>query len=316
MRVVFMGTPQLAATILEALSTAHEVVGAFTRPDAVRGRGKKLVGSPVRLMAESLGIATYTPKTLRDETAVNLVRSLEPDVICVAAYGAILPPEILEIPPNGCLNVHTSLLPRWRGAAPIERAILARDEMTGVCIMRMEEGLDTGAYCVRKEVPVGDRYLAELASELAVAGSEGLLEALEQVEAGSVCWTEQAGEGLTYASKIAKGELDFTAGEQVNQIVAKVRASNDSHPSRTSVEGRMVAVERARIADELLLGDAMPRLKAGEATFAMKRLVIAAEDGLVELEQVKPEGKKSMEGRAFAAGVQGLKNNTVAWGRA
>ena len=145
MRVVFMGTPAFAATILDDLAEQHDVAAVYTRPDAVRGRGKRLEPSPVKAAAERRGLRVLTPRTLRDEAAQRELASFAPDVICVAAYGAILPKEVLDIPRFGCLNVHASLLPRWRGAAPIERAILAGDEEAGVCIMRMEVGLDTGA---------------------------------------------------------------------------------------------------------------------------------------------------------------------------
>ncbi|MBQ9000433.1 MAG: methionyl-tRNA formyltransferase [Eggerthellaceae bacterium] len=316
MRIVFMGTPGLAATILEALAAHHEVMGVFTRPDAVRGRGKKLVPSPVKQVAQEQGIEVHEMKSLRIDGARELVDSLAPDVICVAAYGAILPREILDIPRYGCLNVHTSLLPRWRGAAPIERAILAHDERTGVCIMKLEESLDTGPYCVRREAQVDGKYLDELAGELATCGAEALLEALEAVESGTARWTEQAEEGLTYAAKIGKGELDPTPEESAKTFVAKVRASNESHPSRITLAGRKVAVERAAAMRADMAPDNAQGLKPGQATFTAKRLFVAASDGIVELERVKPDGKKSMEGRAFAAGVQGIKNAQVTWGRA
>ena len=316
MRIVFMGTPGLAATVLESLARHHEIVAAFTRPDAVRGRGKKLVASPVKERASALGVPVFTPKSLRCDEPLALIESLAPEAICVAAYGALLPCEILAVPRHGCFNVHTSLLPRWRGAAPIERAIMARDRETGVCIMRMEEGLDTGPYCVRKTTPVADKYLEDLVGELASLGSEALIEALDGVEDGSLSWTPQPEEGLTYASKIGKRELDFGPDGLVEDICAKVRASNDSHPSRIQVARKRVAVERAQVVTDVSAIPLEGGLAAGKAAFVAKRLLIGAADGIVELEQVKPEGKKSMEGRAFAAGIQGIKNKLVTWGSA
>ncbi len=165
MRVVFMGTPAFAATILDDLAEQHDVAAVYTRPDAVRGRGKRLEPSPVKAAAERRGLRVLTPRTLRDEAAQRELASFAPDVICVAAYGAILPKEVLDIPRFGCLNVHASLLPRWRGAAPIERAILAGDEEAGVCIMRMEEGLDTGAYCVCRTARIDGKTAPELTDE-------------------------------------------------------------------------------------------------------------------------------------------------------
>lgn len=167
MRVVFMGTPRFAAEILDELAEFHEIAAVYTRPDAVRGRGKALVPSPVKEVAERRGLPVRTPRTLRDAAVLSELAAFAPDVICVAAYGAILPKEVLDLPPFGCLNVHGSLLPRWRGAAPIERAILAGDEEIGVCIMAMEEGLDTGDYCVCRSLPAGSRTAAELTEELA-----------------------------------------------------------------------------------------------------------------------------------------------------
>lgn len=314
MRIVFMGTPSLAATVLQALAKQHEVVGVFTRPDAVRGRGKKLVGSPVKDAANELGLEVHTPLTLKDDQTISLVRELAPDAICVAAYGALLPKEVLDIPQYGCLNVHTSLLPRWRGAAPIERAILARDEMAGVCIMKMQEGLDTGPYCLCESIPIGRKYVNELAGDLANAGAAALCDALDKIQAGTAEWTEQGDDGVTYASKIQKGELDCVPTDSVEAAQAKVRAASDSHPSRIVIADRQLAVEEASVVSDDAVIKAVGDMQAGEATSAMKRLFIAFDDGVLELERVKPAGKKSMDGRSFVAGVQGMKGAKIAWG--
>ena len=315
MRVVFMGTPELAATVLEHLAREHEVVGVFTRPDAVRGRGKKLVASPVKETAVGLGIPVYTPSSMKDEESARQLRELEPDAVCVVAFGALLPRTVLDIPRYGCLNVHTSLLPRWRGAAPIERAILAQDEVTGVSIMRVEEGLDTGPYCAQVTVPVAGASVGELTAKLAAAGAEALVEALRQAEAGTIEWVEQGEDGLTYARKLEKGELDCEPADTVAAIDAKVRASSGSHPARLQVEGRRMSVERAVLPEAVSLPGGTD-LEPGEAAVVAKRLVIGAADGIVELAQVKPDGKKSMEGRAFAAGLQGARGARMKWGRA
>ena len=315
MRIVFMGTPQLAATILESLCDDHDVVGVFTRPDAVRGRGKKLVASPVKEVAIAHGLNVYTARSLDNAESIDRVAALKPDAICVAAYGALLPKEVLEIPIYGCFNVHTSLLPRWRGAAPIERAIIARDESTGVCIMRMEEGLDTGPYCIKREIPIRGAYLDELSQALAKAGSDSLVEALRLAEIGEISWTDQSQDGVSYARKIEKGELDPLPEETVESVDAKIRASNASHPSRMVIAGRPIAIERASVVEEF---DPwyVEGLGAGEAMVAAKRLVAGASNGIFEIERVKPDGKKSMEGRAFAAGLQMAKGARVNWGRA
>lgn len=323
MKVVFMGTPQLAAAVLEAVANAHEVVGVYTRPDAVRGRGKKLVASPVKQAALDRGIPVFTPKTLGDEGAIAELRALRPDVICVAAYGCILPAEVLDIPPYGCLNVHTSLLPRWRGAAPMQRAILAHDAQVGVCIMRMEEGLDTGPFCRRVSLPLDELYLKDVERELAREGGVALVDALAAMEASAgddiahvaeLEWTTQASEDVTYAAKIDKGELDLDPREAATESCAKVRASDDAHPARTTLDGRRLTVERAHVANDEQARDACEGLQAGQAVFRAKRMLAMCADGPMELEQVKPDGKKSMDARAFAAGIQGVKSKTLEWG--
>lgn len=313
MRLVFMGTPHLAASVLQALAREHEVVAVFTRPDAVRGRGKSLVASPVKDVATALGIPVYTPSSLKDAEVIEQLEELRPDVICVVAYGMLLPQAVLDIPRFGCLNVHTSLLPRWRGAAPIERSILTRDANAGVSIMKMEKGLDTGPYCRQVAVPIQDKYVAELADDLVNVGARELVQALAQVEAGTVAWTTQEEEGVTYADKIAKGELDCLPTDAIAVAHAKVRASSESHPSRLAIAGRVLTVEAASIVEDEAVRQAIGDLGAAEATSVMKRLFIGFDDGIMELEQVKPAGKKSMDGRSFAAGVQGIKNARLVW---
>lgn len=313
MRIVFMGTPAFAAAILDDLAQQHEVAAVYTRPDAVRGRGRRLAPSPVKETALRHGIEVRTPRTLRDADVQRELAALEPDVICVAAYGAILPPEVLSIPAHGCLNVHASLLPRWRGAAPIERAILAGDRATGVCIMRMEEGLDTGAYCVCRRADVADKDAGELTDELADLGSHALLTALVHVEQGVADWKEQDEAQATYASKIEKGELDLSPADTAAMLVRKVRASSEAHPARAVVAGRAVTVRALREpADEegrrLAAG-----MEPGEARFAAKRLLLGASDGAVEALSLKPDGKQEMDAKAFAAGIQGFKADGSTW---
>lgn len=315
MRVVFMGTPQIAAIVLERLAEEHDVVGVFTKADAVRGRGSALSASCVKRVADALGIPVFTPSSLKGGEAMAILEDLDPDVICVAAYGMILPKAVLDLPKHGCLNVHASLLPRWRGAAPIERAILAGDENTGVCIMRMEVGLDTGDWCRRAIVPVGDSYTEELAVELGNVGAEELVAALSAIQAGCAQWTAQGEEGVTYAAKLEKGELALDPADSAGTTVAKVHASTSAHPARMVFAGKTITVERAvAVTDEegiALAGS----LNQGEAVFARKRLLLRAAEGVFELQHVRPDGKKSMDARSFAGGIQGMKKTTVSWGR-
>ena len=313
MRIVFMGTPDIAATVLARIADAHDVVAVYTRPDAVRGRGSKLVASPVKAFAESRGIPVQTPKSLSNEEVQQDIRDLRPDAICVVAYGAILPPEILAIPEYGCLNVHTSLLPRWRGAAPMQHAILDCDEATGVCVMRMEEGLDTGAFCKRVEVELDDAYLADLEDELANLGAKALVEALDDIAQGEATWTVQDESEATYAAKLQKGDLNPTPSETARRACAKVRASSAGHPARANIAGRLVTIERASVPSDDIASALADELLPGQLLFRAKRLFARASDTVFEIEALKPDGKKSMDARAFAAGVQGIKNEPKRW---
>lgn len=315
MHVVFMGTPKLAADILVEIAQQHEVVCVYTRPDAVRGRGAKLEPSPVKAAAERLGIPVRTATSLRDAEEQAHLAELAPDAICVAAYGCILPREVLEIPRYGCLNVHASLLPRWRGAAPIERAILAGDEQTGVCIMRMEEGLDTGPYCVRRATEAEGKSAAELTDELANLGARALLTGLSVVEQGGAEWTFQDDAAATYAEKLAKDELYPDPAEPAAAMVRKVLASSEAHPARAVIAGRSATVERVALPDDERAAALCDGLEQGAVRFAAKRLFLGTGDGAVEVLSLKPDGKKSMDARAFAAGVQGIKAGGCTWGR-
>ena len=316
MRIVFMGTPNLAAGVLPSLADAHDVVGVITRPDAIRGRGKKLVPSPVKQRAQELNLDVYTPETLRTDEAQRLIASLEPDAICVVAYGAILPKSILDIPRFGCLNAHTSLLPRWRGAAPIQRAILAGDETLGVSIMKMEEGLDTGPYCLQYELSADEMHLPDIEEAFAQKGAQGFLAALEQIESGTVEWVVQREEGVTYAQKIDKAELLLDPSDSALRNIARVRASSDAHPARATLAGRTLTVIRAHIpGDEAAMQDT-GELAPGQAIFKGKRLYVRASDEVLELKTVKPDGKRAMDAKAFAAGLQQGKNTVLSWGRA
>lgn len=314
MRVVFMGTPLLAAIVLNKLVCLHDVVGVFTRPDAVRGRGKLLVPSDVKALALELGIPTFTPANMKDGEAREILQDLSPDVACVSAFGAILPEDLLSIPECGCLNVHTSLLPRWRGAAPIERAILAGDETTGVCIMKMEAGLDTGPFCVRKELEVREKTVGVLTDELARAGADALVEALELLESGEIEWTRQGDDDVTYAEKIAKGELNPKLEDKAVAFIAKVRASSAAHPARAQIAGRNLAIEEASCVNDEQGLSLCEQMGPGEARFRSKRLFVGTADGPVEILRVKPDGKKSMDAKAFAGGIQGIKTADIRWG--
>lgn len=309
MRIIFMGTPLFAADILEELAQQQEIVAVYTRPDAISGRGTKPEPSPVKSIALNLDIPVFTPKTLRDKDVQNELASLHPDVIVVAAYGAILPKEVLTIPTFGCFNVHASLLPRWRGAAPIERAILAGDTEVGVCIMDMEEGLDTGDYCISRSIEVRNQNAEALTAELAELGASALLVALAHVEAGKLNWVKQNEDDVTYAAKINKGELNITEDDTTVTALRKIQASSKAHPSRLVINHKSVTLLAAQAA----LAPDIPTLGPGLVGMAAKKVYLGLPDGVIELLTVKPDGKQAMDAKAFAAGIQGIKNTPAPW---
>ena len=225
MRIIYMGTPDFAVPALTALAKAgHEIVAAYSQPPRPAGRGKAVRPSPVHSQAEQMGIEVRTPLSLKDAEVQAAFAALKPDVAVVAAYGLILPLPILQAPRFACLNIHASLLPRWRGAAPIQRAILTGDNVTGVTIMDMEAGLDTGPMRAKHVTPIEDKTAGALTEELAQAGAKLMIEVLDDLAAHPP--VPQPEEGVTYASKIDKAEsrIDFT--RDAHQIERQVRAFN------------------------------------------------------------------------------------------
>lgn len=308
MRIVYFGSPQFSADILSELAQHFDVVSVYTMPDKIRGRGKGLVPTPVKATACRLGIPVETPATLRDAAAMDKLRSYEPDIICIAAYGAILSRELIELPPLGCINVHASLLPRWRGAAPIERAILAGDEEVGVCIMRVKQQLDAGDYCVRRSIPVAGQSAERLTEEVANLGARALITALTQIEVGSVHWMAQDESQVTYAEKISKGELDISPANTVSQNLLHVQASSATHPSKCSLAGRRVRVLTAKKAEH---EERSVQLAPGQLAFDDEVLIAGCADGVFEITAIKPDGKREMSAAAFAAGIPALRSGEI-----
>ena len=207
LRVVFMGSPAFSLPVLDAVVSRHEAIAAYTRRPAASGRGMRERPSPVGARAAELGLPVETPRTLRDPEAASRLAAFRPDVVVVVAYGLILPQPILDVPRFGCLNLHASLLPRWRGAAPIHRAVLAGDRETGIAVMRMEAGLDTGPVGLEERVAIGpDTTTGELHDLLASRGGALMAEALDRLEAGQLTFVPQPDEGVTYAAKITNDE--------------------------------------------------------------------------------------------------------------
>lgn len=299
--IVFMGTPDFAVPCLSRLIQAgHRVTGIFSQPDRPKGRGMHLQPPPVKELALEHGLPVFQPSTLRDGSALALLRDLEPDIIVVVAYGRILPPEILELPPLGCINVHASLLPRLRGAAPIQWSIIRGDEVTGVTTMYMAEGLDTGDMILKKETPIGPEETAgELFERLAPMGAELLIQTLEAVEQGTAPRAVQDDGLATLAPPLKKEDarLDFTASPAV--FCNLVRGCNPA-PGAFALcdDGKPLKVHRA-----IPVWD---RKGKPGALLDKKRLIVGCGDGAVELLTVQPQGKKAMEGSAFLNGLRGV----------
>ncbi len=298
MRVVFMGTPAFSVPSLRALTREHEVVLVVTRPDAVRSRGKRLEPSPVKVAAEELGLPVLETSRMTPE-ALDALRAADADVFCVAAFGCILPEAVLTMAPLGCVNVHASLLPRWRGAAPIQRSILAGDAETGVSIMRIGQGVDTGDYCAQAATTVAGKTADELTAELAEMGGELLVEVLPAIADGTAVWTVQDESKVTHAAKIAKEELRLDPVVSALENARRVLASSDAAPARCVLAGKPARVLAA------VVSDASPVPAEGQITCAGKRVLLGCADGALELVSVKPDGKRAMPATAWAAGLQG-----------
>ena len=248
MRIIFMGTPDFAVPTLEALHEAgHEILAVFTQPPRPAGRGKAERPSPVQVRAEALGIHVYAPKSLRSEEDQATIAALQPDALVVAAYGLILPQAVLDVPVWDCLNVHASLLPRWRGAAPVQRAILAGDEETGVTIMAMEAGLDTGDMLAVERTPIGDKDAGALTAELARIGARMMVDVL--ADPGAFLAEPQPEDGVTYAPKIDKAEARLDFGQPATQVERQIRAFAPAPGAWFEHQGERVRVLAADVMD-------------------------------------------------------------------
>jgi len=291
MRVVFMGTPAFAVPTLLALAEdGHEIAAAYTQPPRPAGRGKQPRKSPVQLAAEKLGVEVRHPVSFKGAEEQAAFAALEADVAVVAAYGLILPQPILDAPQHGCLNVHASLLPRWRGAAPIQRAILAGDAVTGVTIMRMEAGLDTGPMLAKATVPIERKTAGELSEELAELGSrlmEGVL-----AELASFHPVAQPEEGVTYAKKVDKAETRLDFAQPAEQVERQVRAFAPTPGAWFELDG-----ERFR----MLAADVVEA--GGEPGVSLDdRLTIACGEGAIRPTLIQRAGKPAMETEALLRG--------------
>ena len=306
---------KFSAVILQALAKNHEIAAVYTKKDSIR-RGKN-VESPVAAISNELGLKLEKPDNLKDSQTINVLTNYRPDCICVAAYGLILPKAVLEIPQFGCINVHASLLPQWRGAAPMQRSILSGQKWTGISIMQMEEGLDTGPYCKQLKLEARLYYLPDLEDKLASLGAKALLDALQNLETGNLEFTVQEDSQATYAEKIANKELYPRCSDTALNALDKVRASDFSNPSRCKLAGREVRLLKVAETSkdiEKKLDDAFANLEQSQAlVYFEKKLYMGFSDSWLELCKLVPAGKNAMDAKAFAAGLQGIKQTASSW---
>ncbi len=304
MRVIFMGTPDFAVGILEAIIEAgHDVDLVVTQPDRARGRGKSVAFSPVKEAAIAHGIRIYQPERLRNPECVEYLRLIWADIIVVAAYGQILPKEILEMPPYGCINVHASLLPKYRGASPIQWALINGEKTTGVTIMRMDEGLDTGDMIRQHEIEISPHETGgSLFERLAKVGAEACVKALEDIENGTAVYTAQKHHLATKVGMIKKelGCVDW--GMSAVEIERLVRGLNPWPGTFTTWNGRTLKIWRARV--ETAPGDDVG-IKAEPGTvvkLAKDEICVQTGDGVLAITEIQPQGKRRMECGAFLRG--------------
>ena len=301
LRVVFMGTPEFAVPTLRAIAEAgHEVVAVYTQPPRAAGRrGLELTPSPVQKEAERREIPVRTPLSLKDAEAQDAFRALEADVAVVVAYGLLLPPAILEAPRFGCLNGHASLLPRWRGAAPIQRAIMAGDAGTGVMIMRMEAGLDTGPVALAARLPIGpDMTAGELHDALMPACAALMVEALAKLEAGTLAFTPQAAEGALYARKIDKAETRVDWNRPAADVHNHIRGLS---PFPGAWCGFAAAGQPERLK---LLRSTLAQGSGRPGTVLDGALAIACGQGAVRLVEVQRAGARAVAAAEFLRGAR------------
>lgn len=299
MRILFMGTPDIAAESLAALLDAgHEICGVFTRRDKPVGRKQILTAPPVKQLAVEHGLSVYQPRTLRDGSSDELIKELAPDIIVVVAYGCIIPPQLLHAAKYGCINLHVSLLPKYRGSAPIQWAVLNGDEGTGVTIMQLDEGLDTGDILMVEPVTIDpEETSGELFDRVSAVGAGTLVTALEKIEAGELTPRKQDNAAATMAPPLTKDMAQFDFAQDAAHIHNWVRGMNPWPMAWfVTAGGKKVKVTECRVA-----------ASNGEApgtVLSTKPLTVACTDGAVQLLHVVPEGKKPMDGTSFAAGLR------------
>jgi methionyl-tRNA formyltransferase len=314
LKLGFAGTPEFAVPALDVLSEAHRICAVFTQPDRPAGRGQSLRASPVKTLAIRLGLPVHQPASFKSPEALEILQRLELDALVVVAYGLILPPTALKSPRLGCINIHASLLPRWRGAAPIQRAVLAGDPKTGVTIMRMDAGLDTGPMLAAREIEIGAHDTAKTVHDrLARLGAELIAETLPALEAGLRA-VPQPAEGVTYAEKIHKAEALIDWRQDAVQIARRVRAFNPWPIAETRLDGAQLRIWDAEMLDAEMLrseltearpvpGAAVPTMQPGAVLAATDAGIdVACGRGVLRILRLQLAGRKPLGAQEFIKG--------------
>ena len=296
-RIVFMGSPDFSLPSLRSLAQTYQVIGVVTQPDRASGRGRELKAPPVKLLAQELNIPIIQPQKLREPEAKQQLQAWSPDLIVVAAFGQILKKDVLDMPRYGCINIHASLLPRWRGAAPINAAVLAGDEETGVTIMKMDVGLDTGPMLGMKSIRIKpDDTAGSLFEALSTLGADLLTETLPAYMDGKLTPQPQPDEGMTYAPMLKKedGLLDFT--QPAADLERRVRAMNPWPGAWFEWNGAPLKVHKAHVGQG--------KAEAGKKLVEQNQPAVGAGGGVLILDEVQPPSKKPMNGKSFLAGAR------------
>lgn len=299
MQIVFMGTPDFSVPVLEALAgSKHQVIGAITQPDKPKGRGRSIVMTPVKEKALELGIPVYQPVKVRDPEFVQVLKNLNPDIIVVVAFGQILPKQVLDVPAFGCVNIHASLLPRYRGAAPIQWAVIDGEKESGVTTMMMDEGLDTGDMLEKASVVLSpDETGGSLHDKLSAMGAELILSTLSKIEDGTITRTPQTDENTCYARMLKKpmGDIDWTM--DAVSIERLIRGLNPWPSAYTRWNQKTLKIWKAEALKDEYEGT------CGEVVYRDKNAIyIKTGRGTLSLKELQPEGKKRMEVEAFLRG--------------
>lgn len=294
LRIVYAGTPDFAVPPLRALIEAgFDVVSVYTQPDRRAGRGRKVVHGPVKTAALELGLPVAQPVSLKDDTSVAELGALQADLMVVAAYGLILPQVVLDLPVHGCINIHASLLPRWRGAAPIQRAIEAGDERSGVTIMQMQAGLDTGDMLLRKPVDIASNMTAAALHDLlAVAGAEAMLEVIDQLQRNALKAEAQDESKVTYAHKLNKAEAVLDWSLSAAELHRKVCAFNAWPVAQTSYDGEVLRVWQSELPSVTNIEDTAANVQPGTIVDLEHGIDVCSGDGVLRLLSVQAPGKK------------------------